>query len=380
MDITLNEGQLMLKSSVREFLEKECADTFVRAMEEDERGYTPEFWNKLADLGWQGYVLPEEHGGIAGDFFDMGILVEEMGYAAMPGPFFSTVVLGSALLEQVGSSEQKNEILPQVTGGQIFLTVAFMEPQGGMTPESIQATAIRQDSGYVITGSKLFVYDAHIADYIICAARTGNSASAEDNITLLMVPKDTAGIRLTPLRTTAGDKQFEVSFEGANVPVAALLGEENRGWPPLDMALQKASALKCAEMVGGMQAALDLTVEYSQRRIVFGRPIASFQAVHHHIADMYKDIVISRLLTYEAMSRLSEGLSASKEVSRAKSHANRASRFVTQMAHQIWGGVGYYTDASLEIYTRRALAGQASFGDTQFHLDRVADQLDFVGR
>ena len=380
MNIILSETQRILKNSAREFLEKECSKEFVRAMEEDAQGYTPELWQKLADLGWLSYILPEEYGGAGGELFDLGLIVEEMGYAAMPGPFFSTVVLGAGLVETLGSELQRQEVLPRVANGQTFLTASFMEPQGGMTAESVETTATLQGDSYLITGTKLFVYDAHIADYIICVAKTADNAKAEENISLLLVPKDTAKVELTPLVTTGGDKLFEVVFNGAGVPSANLLGEVHKGWPVLDLALQKAAAMKAIEMVGGMQAALDLTVEYAKQRVAFGRPIGSFQAVHHHLADMYRETETSRLLAYEAIWRLSQGLPASREVSLAKSRINRAAGFVTRMAHQVYGGVGYYVEAPLEIYTRRAVAGQASFGDTQFHLDRVAEQLEPLGR
>ena len=380
MDITLREDQLTLRESAKEFLEAECPKDFVRAMEEDDTGYTPEFWKKLADLGWLGYVLPEEYGGRGGDFFDLSLIVEQMGYAAMPGPFFSTVVLGAHLVEAVGSDQQKKEILPQVAGGRMFLTTAIMEPQGGMTPGSIETAATKQNNKFVITGTKFLVMDAHIADYVVCVTRTGNSTKAEEDISLLLVPKGTAGVELTRLRTTAGDKQFEAIFDGTSVPTTAILGKQDQGWPSVDLVLQKAAALKSAEMIGVMQAALDIAIEYATQRITFGRPLGSAQAIQHHFADMWKELETSRLLTYEAIWRLSRGLAASKEVSLAKSRTNRAAGFVTRMAHQIHGGTGFYTDSPLEIYTRRAVAGQASFGDTQFHLDRAADHLDFLGR
>jgi alkylation response protein AidB-like acyl-CoA dehydrogenase len=379
MDITLNEGQRMLKASARQFLDAECSKDFVRAMEQDEKGFTPEFWKKLADLGWLGFVLPDIYGGFAGDFFDLGLIVEEMGYAAMPGPFFSTVVLGADLLEIAGSKEQKLEILSRVSSGQALLASAFMEPQGGLSAESIQTTAQKKGDKYVINGTKLFVYDAQAADYIICVARTGNGEPGE-SISLLLVPRDTPGVTLTPLITTAADKQFEVVFENAFVSNTGLVGQESKSWPIVDLVLQKAAALKAVETVGVMQAALDLTLDYAKQRIAFGRPIASFQAVHHHFADMYRDTETSRLLAYEAIWTLGQGLPSSRQVSLAKSRINIAAGAVTRMAHQIYGGVGYYTEAPLEIYTRRAVAGAASFGDTQFHLDRVADQLDFMGR
>lgn len=380
MNIILNESQRILKSSTREFLDKECPKEFVRSMEEDTNGYTQELWGKLANIGWLGYVLPEESGGLDGDLFDLGLIVEEIGYAAMPGPFFPTAILGANLVQSIGSPTQKAEILPRLAKGELFLTTAFMEPHGGMSPKDTQTSAIRDGNSYLITGTKLFVSDAHIANYIICVVKIDPETNSDDAISLLLVPKDTANVNLVPLVTTAGDKMFEVSFNCAAVPADNVLGDLNKAWTALDIALQKATALKTLEMVGGMQAALDMTLEYAKHRVAFGRPIGSFQAVHHHLADMYRETETSRLLAYEAVWRLSQGLPASREVSLAKSRVNQASGFVTRMAHQIYGGVGYYIEAPLEIYTRRSIAGQSSFGDTKFHLDRVATQLRPLGR
>lgn len=290
------------------------------------------------------------------------------------------MVLGASLVQELGSEEQKRSILPRVASGEMFLAVAFMEPQEGMTPESIGATATRVGDHYVLTGTKLFVHDAHIASRILCVSRSHNGPEADRNISVLMVPGDAAQVKLTPLVTAARDKQFEVVFEGAAVPARDLLGEPTKAWPAVERVLHRAAALKSVEMVGGMQAALDLTVDYAKRRIAFGRPIATFQAVQHHLASMYRETQTSRLLAYEATWRLSRGLPASRAVSLAKSRVNRAAGFVTETAHQIYGGVGYYIEAPLEIYTRRAIAGRACFGDTEFHLNRAAEELEPAGR
>ena len=152
-----------------------------------------------------------------------------MGYAAMPGPFFSTIVMGALLILQAGSVEQKNAILPGVAGGNVFLTAAFMEPDGDISLSSIKTTATRQGSDYILSGTKLFVDDAHIANHLICVAKTAPKGTASDNISLFLVPTETSNIEYTALITTSGGKQFEVRFENASVPAANLIGEVGGG-------------------------------------------------------------------------------------------------------------------------------------------------------
>ena len=172
-DLGLNETQQMLRSSAREFLEAECPDTYVRAMEEDERDFTSELWGKLAERGWLGLIFPERYGGGGLGFLDLTVLLEEMGRALLPGPFFSTVVLGGMAIMDAGNEAQKREFLTGIATGRTIVTLALTEPSDRWDDVGVQTTATAKGDSYLISGTKLFVPNANVADYLMVAARTG---------------------------------------------------------------------------------------------------------------------------------------------------------------------------------------------------------------
>ncbi|MDP6716955.1 MAG: acyl-CoA dehydrogenase family protein, partial [SAR202 cluster bacterium] len=363
MDLGLTEAQQMLKNSAREFLETECPETYVRAMEEDERGYTPELWQQIADQGWLGLTFPEQYGGVGLNFVDLSILLEEMGRALLPGPYFSTVVLAGLCLQEIGSEEQKQEFLPRIAEGGIIVTLALTEPSARWDAQGVQTTATATDDGFTLNGTKLFVPNAHVSDYIIVAARTGEG---EQDISLFIVGRDTPGIQQTLLKTIASDRQSELVFNNVNAPSSALLGGLNQGWATIEKALAWGAVGKCAEMVGGGQQVLDMTVEYAKQRVQFGRPIGSFQAIQHHCANMATDVEGSRYITYQAAWRLSEDLPAENEVAMAKAWVSDAYRRVCALGHQCHGAIGFTKEHNMQLYSRRAKAAELMFGDSDF--------------
>ena len=373
MDLGLNETQQMLKNSAREFLQAECPDTYVRAMEEDARGYTPDMWQKIAEQGWLGLIFPEEYGGVGLTYLDLSVLLEEMGRALLPGPFFSTIVMGGMAIMDAGTDEQKRRLLPQICDGQHIVTLALTEPSARWDAAGIQTTAAQNaDGAWTLNGTKLFVPNAHVADTYIVAARTGD---AERDITLFFVPGDADGVTQTLLKTIASDRQSEITLEGVSLPAEAALGEVNKGWDTIEKVLAWGAIGKCAEMVGGAEQVLEMTVEYAKQRTQFGRPIGSFQAIQHHCANMATDVEGSRYITYQAAWLLSEGEAAAQEVAMAKAWVSDAYRRICALGHQCHGAIGFTKEHNMQLYSRRAKAAELAFGDTDFHLETVADGL-----
>ena len=373
MDLGLNETQQMLKNSAREFLQAECPDTYVRAMEEDARGYTPDMWQKIAEQGWLGLIFPEEYGGVGLTYLDLSVLLEEMGRALLPGPFFSTIVMGGMAIMNAGTDEQKRRLLPQICDGQHIVTLALTEPSARWDAAGIQTTAAQNaDESWTLNGTKLFVPNAHVADTYIVAARTGD---AERDITLFFVPGDADGITQTLLKTIASDRQSEITLDGVSLPAEAALGEVNKGWDTIEKVLAWGAIGKCAEMVGGAEQVLEMTVEYAKQRTQFGRPIGSFQAIQHHCANMATDVEGSRYITYQAAWLLSEGEAAAQEVAMAKAWVSDAYRRICALGHQCHGAIGFTKEHNMQLYSRRAKAAELAFGDTDFHLETVADGL-----
>jgi len=358
MDLGLSEEQEMLKTSARDFLRRECPKNLVKQLDESEEGYSPELWRKMAQLGWLGLLFPEEYGGSGGSFLDLVVLLEEMGYNILPG-----------------NEEQKKELLPNIANGEAILTLALLEPSVRYDAAAVKATADARNGEYVINGTKLFVPDANVADFLLVVARTRETANPEGGITVFLVDAKSPGLRTTLLKTLARDKQCEVVFEDVNVPKENILGELDRGWPIVQDILQKATVAKCAEMVGGAQAALDMAVAYAKERVQFNRPIGSFQAIQHYCANMVSDVDGSRFVTYKAAWKVSEGLPATMDVAVAKAWTSGAYGRVTLLAHQIFGAIGFTMDHDLHLYYRRAKASEMMFGDGAYHRAIVAREL-----
>ena len=378
MDLDFTEEQVMFRTMARDFMAKECPSTLVRELEESDEGYSPELWRKIAKLGWLGLTFPENHGGSGGDSLDLAILYDEMGRALFPSPHLATVVLGSHTILECGSEEQKHEFLPKIAGGELLLSLALTEPTFWYEPLAINTKATAQGDDYVISGTKLFVPNANIADYLICVARTKNAAAPEEGITLFLVDTHTPGLTCTLLKTIdeiGHDKQCEVVFQDVKVPKNNILGELNRGWAPLAKVINLATVALCAEMVGGAQAVLEMSVEYSKERVAFGRPIGSFQALQHKMANMLIEVDGAWLLTYQAAWMLSQGLPCAKQVAMAKAWTSNAYRRVTAEAIQIHGGYGFCTEVDTTLYYRRAKAAEFALGDPRFHRRIVASEM-----
>ena len=281
MDLGLTEDQEMLRSMAREFIEAEAPRTYVRDMEEDDRGITTDLWQKIAQVGWLGLIVPEEHGGTGQSLVDLGILMEEVGHGVLPGPFFNTALVTVGILDS-GTDAQKAEYLPKIANGDIIASQAIMEPYSRLDAEGINLEAKKQGGNYVLNGSKLFVENAHVSDLLLVPVRTSKAGkNAEKGITLLLVDTNSDGIKVDKLKTIATDNQCEVTFKNVTVPAANVLGEANNGWDTLKLLLQKGASLRCCQMVGALQEVLDMTVEYVKNRVQFGRPIGSFKAIQH---------------------------------------------------------------------------------------------------
>jgi alkylation response protein AidB-like acyl-CoA dehydrogenase len=375
MDFGLSEEQEMLRTSARDFLQKECPKKLVKQLDESDEGYSPELWRKMAELGWMGLPFSEKYGGGGGSFLDLAVLLEAMGYNIVPGPFFSTVVLGGMTMLGAGNEEQKKRLLSEVASGKLILALALTEPDGKYQAASVKTKAALRDGKYIINGTKLFVLDANAANYLLCVASTKSAGKPENGITIFLVDSKAPGIKCTLLKTLARDKQCEVVFDNVAVPRENIVGNLNGGWQIIQDVLQKAIVAKCAEMVGGAKAALDMAVAYAKERVQFNRPIGSFQAIQHYCANMVSDVDGSRFVTYKAAWKVSEGLPATMDVAVAKAWTGAAYSRVTLLAHQIFGAVGFTMDHDLHLYYRRAKAGEIIFGDGAFQRAIVAREL-----
>ncbi len=377
MDFDLGEEQVMLKTSARDFLEKECPKQLVREMMEDEKGYSPELWRKMAEQGWMGLALPEEYGGAGMTFLDLAVLLEEMGRALVPGPFVPTVVLTGQPILAAGTKEQKQQFLSKIASGDIIMTLALLESSGSLEASGITVKATPEGDNFIIDGTKLFVPDAHVADYLLCVARTRDGANKEDGITLFLVDAKTDGIHTEVLKTLTGEKLCEVIFHNVAVPRSNILGELHQGWPIMKRVLDEAAVAESAWMAGGARWVLETSVEYAKERIQFGVPIGSFQAIQHKLANMAIEVEGATPLTYYAAWTVSEndpGLTLA--ASMAKAWCSDIYKHVAGEGIQTHGGIGFTWDHDMHLYFKRAKTSEVAFGDGDYHREKVAKLLN----
>jgi acyl-CoA dehydrogenase len=375
MDFSFTEEQEMLRILARDFLAKECPKAKVREMDKDERGYDPQMWHSMAELGWMGLIFAEEYGGMSASFVDLVILMEEMGRNILPGPLFSTIALCALPVLEYGSTEQKIKFLPRIAKGEAIWTFALAESSGRYKASEIEFRAVLEGTNYVLQGCKLFVTDAHVADYILVVGRTGEGARPEYGITLFIVDAKEPSVTIEAIPTIGGDRQFKVSFDKLAVPKDNILGEIGNGWDIVEFILQRAAVLKCAEMSGACQAVLDMTSTYAKERIQFDRPIGSFQAIQHKLADMLLDVEAVQYLLYQAAWGISVGSSSPWQISAAKAKANEAYQRICIEAIAAHGAIGYTMDHDIGLYYRRVKAAEFAAGDTDLHRGVIAIEL-----
>jgi alkylation response protein AidB-like acyl-CoA dehydrogenase len=373
MDLRLSEAQEILKKAARDFLTTECPKTLVRELEKSAKGYSPELWKKMAELGWMGLVIPESYEGIGYSFFDLTVLLEEVGRNILPAPLIPTIISSFAIIEG-GTEEQKKEYLPKISSGDLIVTLGLLEAEGTFDASGIALKATAKAEDFILNGTKLFVEMAHIADYIVCVARTKDGTS-EKGITLFLVDAKSPGIKTTVIPTIAADKLCEVRFENVTVPKKNMLGKLDAGWPIVETMIRKGSLARCAEAVGAMQTCVEMTVAYSKERVQYERPIGAFQALQHIMANMWTSMQTSRYLVYKAAWLESEGQPSAKEASLAKAYVNEAYEDVAQWAIRLHGGIATSYDHDIPLYYRRSLAASTSFGDTSYHRTVVAEKI-----
>ena len=317
MDFDFSEDQVMIRDSARRFLEKECPKDKIRELKEDEKGYDPELWSRMAEMGWMGLILPEEYEGTGMNFFDLTILMEEMGRNILPAPFFDTVALCSLPILEYGTSEQKKRFLPKIACGEEIWTLALTEPSASYEPSGVELRATSLQEDYVLEGTKLFVPYANVADRLLVVART-----SQEGITVLIVDAGSQGIKTEVIPTTAHDKQCEIVFDKVMVPKDNVLGEVGKGWEIVEFLLQRVSVLKCAEMLGGAQFVLEMANSYAKERVQFDKPVGSFQAIQHKLAEVFINVEGLRHLVYEAAWNISTGSPSRLLTSMVKAKAN----------------------------------------------------------
>jgi alkylation response protein AidB-like acyl-CoA dehydrogenase len=362
MQFGLTETQQMLKSAARSFFPSECPMAEVRRLMETDGAYDEGLWQKIAGQGWTGILFDEECGGMGLGLVEMAVAAEEMGRALLPGPYFSTVFVAGALLNALPHSlPNGRDRLKAICEGRARATLALIEESACWETSGV-AMALRNGR---LSGTKLLVPDAATADLLLCVARSGGE------VAVAQVCNSARGITIRRMPSIDRTRQlYSVEFD--DVP-AEVLARGDQAQAALDRAMDTATVALAAEMVGGMQRIMELSVEYAKTRKQFGKPIGQFQSVQHQCADMLLLTESSRSAAYYAAWALNEGAAdARTAVSVAKAYASDAYREVGNRGIQVHGGMGFTWENDIHLYYRRAKASEIAFGDAAFHRDRIA--------
>jgi alkylation response protein AidB-like acyl-CoA dehydrogenase len=374
VDLSLTESQELLRASARAFVEREAPGHVIVGLQRDDSRLPAGLWRKAAELGWLGVLVPAEYGGSESALSDVAVLFEELGRGPLPGPFFSSGVLGALTVLEAGTEAQRRAILPGVASGETVLSVAITEPNASWGAAGITLTPSRGNGGYRLDGTKLFVSDATEATHLIVAVRTG--AQAED-VSLLVVDARARGVRTRRLAGLLA-WQCEVTLDGVEVPADALLGERaSRGWAALERALLRAWPVLCAYMVGGCQAVFEMSVAHSRERVQFGVPIGRFQRVQDHVIRLVNHLDAARWTTAEALWKLDAGHPAADAVHMAKAVSSEAYLEACNAAHEVHAGQGSLVEYGLVAHTRMSRTLFAYLGDPRWHKRRMADVLEW---
>jgi alkylation response protein AidB-like acyl-CoA dehydrogenase len=369
MNFDFSDDQKQLRDQARKFLAEKCAPKAVRAVLDGKVSYDRELWKGLADMGFLGVAIPEEFGGAGAGHLELCVIAEEMGRALAPVPFSSTVYLAAEALLMAGSDAQKRKWLPAIASGEAIGTLALFEGKGNPSPQGIKLDA----AGGSLNGVKKPVADGAIADLAIVAARTG-SGGRETDISLFLVDIKGGGVEakdLTNVDPTRG--QAELTFKNCK---AELLGRAGDGWSILSQVLDRAAVLIAFEQVGGADRALEMGRDYALDRIAFGRPIGSFQAVKHMLADMYVSATLARSNCYYGAWALSTNAPELAEAAAAaRISATQAFQHCAKNNIQVHGGMGFTWEFDCHMYYRRANALALSLGSLSYWEDALIDRM-----
>jgi alkylation response protein AidB-like acyl-CoA dehydrogenase len=369
MNFDFSDEQKQLRDQARKFLAEKCPSRAVRAVLDGKAPYDRDLWKALAEMGFLGVAIPEAYGGAGAGHLELCVIAEEMGRALAPVPFASTVYLAAEAILLAGSEAQKQKWLPKIAAGEAIGTLALFEGKGNPSPHAIKLTA----PGGNLNGMKKPVGDGAVADFAIVAARTASSGRDTD-ISLFLIDMKAEGVEAKPLNNVDPTRgQAEITFKNCK---AEPLGATGEGWSVVSQVLDRAAVLLSFEQVGGADRALEMGRDYALDRIAFGRPIGSFQAIKHMLADMYVSATLARSNCYFGAWALSTNASELPEAAAAaRISATQAFQHCAKNNIQVHGGMGFTWEFDCHLYYRRANATALSLGSMSYWEDALIDRM-----
>jgi alkylation response protein AidB-like acyl-CoA dehydrogenase len=379
MPLVLSSEAQMVRDTALEFFRAKSPITALRRLRDttDPDGFSRALWREMADLGWTGFLVPEDQGGSGFGVVGLAQVMEAAGRTLAATPLLSTGLLAASLLTMAGSEDQKDTFLPPLVAGEHIFALA-LEEAAHHAPSRIATAAARDGAGWRLSGRKTFVLDGHIADTLIVAARTSGARDDAAGVTLFLVPHDAAGLIRTRTIMLDSRNAALVLLDNVSVPAGAVLGPLDGGSAVLETVLDRARACLAAEMLGSAAEAFERTVQYLKDRKQFGVAIGSFQALKHRAAQMFCEIEVTRSAVLAACSALDEGGNdAAALASLAKAKASDTLYLCGNEGVQMHGGIGMTDEHEIGFFMKRARVAQATFGDSSYHRDRYAALLGY---
>ncbi len=375
MSLVLSEEQVLLKDAAADFVRRESPLSRIRQLRDsqDPDGFSRDLWAKMAELGWQGIIVPEEFGGSGLGYAELACVLEECGKALVPEPLMSTVALGTTALLGGASDDTKAALLPEVVAGRTLLALAHHEKGARFDTRRVATLAEPRGDGFVLSGQKTLVWDGHVADKLIVSARTSGAAGDRGGVTAFLIDSGQPGLEIDRQPTVDLRSASVVTMNGVEASAADIIGLRDQGGQLLDEVFDRATVCLCAEMLGNMEAAFAMTLDYLKTRKQFGVPIGSFQALKHRAAVMFTEIELSRSAVYGACQALDAGADDyGQSVSVAKARCSDTAVLVGNEGIQMHGGIGMTDEHDIGFFAKRARASQLSMGDAAWHRDRFA--------
>ena len=382
MSLVLSEDQQLLKDSAKAFVDQNAPVSVLRGLRDskDVQGYDQNLWRQMFELGWAGMAIPEAYGGFEFGYGGLGVVLEESGRTLVSSPLIATVLLGASAINEFGSEAQKSEFLPQVVSGELLLALA-MDEKPHHRPCRIETSAVKSGEGYVLNGCKTFVLDGHIANKLVVVARTAGAIDDEAGLSVFLVDAAAEGVSINRSWMVDSRNSAMLSLNDVKVGADALLGAEGGAYSSLTRVLDIGRIGVAAEMLGSMQQAFEITLDYLKQREQFGVLIGSFQGLQHRAAEMYSEIELCKSTVRAALAALDDADKTDADIAEfasiAKAKLSEVATLVSNEAVQMHGGIGMTDEYDIGFYMKRARVAAAFLGDALFHRERYASLNGF---
>jgi alkylation response protein AidB-like acyl-CoA dehydrogenase len=375
---TLTDEQRAFVEAIRDFAKRECGtrEQLNRLTDDGAEVHNQELYDQIAGLGWLGVAIPEQYGGSGGGAVDMCLLCEEFARGQIPMGFFSVSMITAGAVERFGSEELKTEILGGVVEGRVE-AIAMSEPEAGSDVGNLSCRAERVNGGYVINGQKTWITAAHAADHILLVCRTDRSGNKHEGLSMISVPTSVEGLEVRGIETMGGREVNDVFFTDVHVGAERLVGRQDQAWMQLMAGLNHERLIIAAQALGMAERAFDEVLAYVKERKQFGRPIGSFQALSHRLADLATELEATRLLVYDTAARVdaNPGKLFPREASMCKLKATEIAKQTTLEGVQMMGGYGYAVEYGMERQLRAAVVSTIYGGTSEIQRDIIAKTL-----